>query len=140
TPQPPGCVCHPQKAVPSYSRPNAIRMKGRPGPFHQKKLAGGTPPIMPPPGAKKLERGDELLRLFLLGRGAFLGHFLEDLARAILVADLQVGLGELELRAHRFAGPRIAAIEAQVREVEAAGGRRIARRTRGIELEVGATG
>src|SRR6185312_322020 len=48
------------------------------------------------------ERSDELLRFFLLRGGAFLGDFLENLASAILVADLQVGLGQLELGADRL--------------------------------------
>src|SRR5687767_10225659 len=78
TPQPEGCVCQPQKAEPSYSRPRAMRIKLGP------RLRGGD----------QLERRDQPLRLFLLRRRAFLGDFLQDLARAVLVPDLEVGLGE----------------------------------------------
>src|SRR5258707_5840821 len=73
----------------------------------------------PPLGSK---RGDEFLRLFLLRRRAFLRDFLQDLARPVLVADLEVGLGQLELRADRLSSARGGGIEAQVREVEAGAG------------------
>src|SRR5258708_20041349 len=69
----------------------------------------------PPLGSK---RGDELLRLFLLRRRAFLRDFLQDFARPVLVADLEVGLGELELRADRFSSRSRRGAEAQVRGTE----------------------
>src|SRR6185503_9403650 len=65
------------------------------------------------------ERSDELLRLFLLRARAFLGDFLQDLAGAVLVANLEIGLRQLELGADRLAaGIAAAAVEAQVGEVE----------------------
>jgi hypothetical protein len=78
-------------------------------------LKCGTSPFNPS------ERGDELLRLFALRGGAFLRDFLQDLARAVLVADLEVRLGELELRADALARFVCGRVEAQVGEVEAAG-------------------
>src|SRR6185437_15738325 len=111
TPQPERWDCQPQNAAPSYSRPRAMRMAPRKG----------------------SERGDELLRLFLLGRGTFLRDLVQDLARTVLVADLEIRLGELELRADGFrvaGGFGIRGIEAQVREIEASARRR-GRRLRG---------
>ena len=101
TPQPPGWVCQPQKAAPSYSRPRAMRMEGPEGKSAGSALRQSTRYDSP----ERLQRGDELLRLFALRRGAFLGDLLEDLARAVLVADLEVRLGELELGADGFAPP-----------------------------------
>src|SRR5512142_1020774 len=123
TPHPEGWVCQPQNAAPSYSRPRAMRMAPRAG----------------------SERGDELLRLFLLGRGTFVRHFVQDRARAVLVADLEVRLGELELRADGFGVARGlrrgGRVEAQVRQVERARGRgRSGRRRgglRGADVEAG---
>src|SRR5258706_16443974 len=75
----------------------------------------------PPLGSK---RGDEFLRLFLLRRRAFLRDFLQDLARSVLVADLEVGLGQLELRADRLSSACGGGIEAPGPEVEAGAARR----------------
>src|ERR1700674_1173470 len=96
--------------------------------FPKRNWRGNAPPIVAK-AAGASERGDELLRLFLLGRRAFLGDLLEDLARPILVADLEVGLGQLELGADRFAAARFRRrIEAQVGEVERTGAARRGRR------------
>src|SRR5262245_1418814 len=83
---------------------------------------------------KSLEAGDELLRFGLLIGSAFAGDFLEDVLGAVLVADLEVGLGELELRARAFAAATTATatgvteVEAEPTEVR----RRGSRRSRGL--------
>src|SRR6185503_16450683 len=64
------------------------------------------------------ERSDELLRFFFLRARAFLGDFLQDLAGAVLVANLEIGLRQFELGSDRLAAGIAAAIEAQVGEVE----------------------
>src|SRR5204862_1869094 len=70
----------------------------------------GRAVVLEPEGDAQLQRSDEFLRFFLLLAGAFLRDFLEDLAGAVLVADLEIRLGELELRADRFVvAARIAA-------------------------------
>src|SRR5476649_2859944 len=67
--------------------------------------------------ANALQRGDELARLFPLSRRSLFRDFLQDLARAVLVADLEVRLRELELRADCLAAGFGGSVEAQVSEV-----------------------
>src|SRR5438105_6967784 len=75
---PPGWVCQPRNRLPSYSSPMAMR-----------EIARGLG-----------ELREQLLRGAALRGVAILQHFLEQLTRAVLVAHLLVGLGEVELGGH----------------------------------------
>src|ERR1041385_8573846 len=78
TAPPPAWVCQPRKRLPSYSSPKAMR-----GILETE--------------ARLAELREQLLRAAALRGIAVLHHFLEELARAVLVAHLLVGLGEIEL-------------------------------------------
>ena len=117
TPHPEGCVCHPQKRPRHILRPSEHSSRdskiyaapslrsGRNGPLmrlaalriNKKPRQGGCRGWVRDCDCGSAERPQQLLRLRLLLWIAFLQHFLEDVARSVLVAHFLVGFGEIEL-------------------------------------------